>query len=93
MTGMTGLELQSLLKSKGIKLPVVVVTAFADVPTAVHAMKAGAVGFLEKPWRGEELWSSIKTGLDIAGSANTIRSAKPKSNSGWLSYPPMNCSC
>jgi FixJ family two-component response regulator len=66
MKGMTGLELQQLLKTKGIKLPVIVVTAFADVPTAVTVMKAGAVGFLEKPWRGEELWSSIKTGLDIA---------------------------
>jgi len=64
MDGMSGLELQSMLKAKGIRLSVIVITAFADVPMAVHAMKAGAVSFLEKPWRGDELWATIRSALD-----------------------------
>jgi two-component system, LuxR family, response regulator FixJ len=64
MTGMTGLELQEDLKRRGYSIPVIVITGFADVPTAVRAMRAGAVTFLEKPCSDKELWASIQTALD-----------------------------
>jgi two-component system, LuxR family, response regulator FixJ len=49
MTGLSGLELQSALKDRGITLPVVVLTAHGDVATTRTALKNGAVDFLEKP--------------------------------------------
>ncbi len=49
MPGLDGLQLQAHLTARGIGLPVIVMTAFAEVPAAVRAMKAGAMDFLEKP--------------------------------------------
>jgi two-component system, LuxR family, response regulator FixJ len=49
MPGMTGLELQEVLQARGVRLPVVVLTAHGDVATTRAAMKAGAFDFLEKP--------------------------------------------
>ena len=63
MLGMTGIELQENLASRGSKLPVIIITAYADVPLAVRAMKSGAVTFLEKPCRNEELWDAIREAL------------------------------
>ena len=63
MTGMSGLELQRELTARGYQIPVIVITGFADVPTAVRAMRAGALTFLEKPCSDKELWSSIETAL------------------------------
>lgn len=63
MPGMTGIELQKELALRGIRLPVIIITAHADVPMAVAALKAGAVDFIEKPFRDEVLLSSIRTAL------------------------------
>lgn len=49
MTGMSGLELQEELKARGIRIPVVMLTAHGDVNTTRQAMKAGAYDFIEKP--------------------------------------------
>jgi two-component system, LuxR family, response regulator FixJ len=50
MPGMNGLEVQARLNELGIRLPVIVMTGQGDVTTAVRAMKAGAVDFIEKPF-------------------------------------------
>jgi FixJ family two-component response regulator len=60
MSGMTGLELLAHLREKGSQLPVIVVTAHADIPTAVKAMKQGADSFLEKPCSETELWNAVE---------------------------------
>jgi two-component system response regulator FixJ len=64
MAGMSGLELLAHLRQKGSSLPVIVVTAHADIPTAVKAMKQGADTFLEKPCSETELWSAIQEVLN-----------------------------
>jgi two-component system response regulator FixJ len=63
LPGMNGLELMQKLNESGIKLPVIVITGFAEVPLAVEAMKAGAVTFLEKPFQDQDLWQHIEDAL------------------------------
>jgi len=66
MPGMSGLELQKELTARGIDLPTIVITGFADVRIAVEAMKAGAVEFLEKPFRTQELCDHIQKAIKLA---------------------------
>ena len=63
MPGMSGLELQEHLRDERITVPVILVTAYADVPTAVRAMQAGASDFIEKPFEGSELLKRIRRAL------------------------------
>ncbi len=58
-----GLELQWRLHDLGVALPVVMMTGHGDVPTAVKAMKAGAVDLLEKPYSDRDLLGAVKTAL------------------------------
>jgi two-component system response regulator FixJ len=63
MPGMDGLELLARMGEFGIDLPVIVLTGHGDVPTAVKAMKAGAVDFIEKPIDEDQLLSAIRAAL------------------------------
>lgn len=64
MLGMSGLELQEKLRADGETLPVIVITAHAETPLTVRAVKHGAVTVLEKPCRDYELFEAIRTALD-----------------------------
>ena len=63
MARMTGLALQARLNELGSRLPIVFITAHADVPTAVAALRAGALSFVTKPYREQELLDSINEAL------------------------------
>ena len=63
MPGMDGIELLGRLGELGVDLPVIVVTGHGDVPTAVRAMKAGAVDFIEKPIDEDLLLGTINAAL------------------------------
>lgn len=58
-----GLELQQQLASNNIDLPVIMISGFGDVPTAVKAMKAGVLDFLEKPFKGQELLDLVHNAI------------------------------
>ena len=74
MPGMNGLELQANLNELDIRLPVIVMTGQGDVATAVRAMKAGAVDFIEKPFDDDLLLTAIETALaTAAGQASRER--------------------
>jgi FixJ family two-component response regulator len=60
MEGLSGLDLQRELAAAGVHLPIIFITGHADVPMSVHAMKAGAVEFLTKPFREQELLSAVQ---------------------------------
>src|SRR5262245_9348383 len=60
MLGMTGLELLVELRHRGITMPVIILTAHADTPTTVQAMKSGAFTTLDKPCRDSVLWDTIR---------------------------------
>ncbi|MFT3810008.1 MAG: response regulator [Micropepsaceae bacterium] len=64
MPGMSGLDFQRRLKESGDEVPIVFLSGHADVPAAVSAMKAGAVEFLTKPFREQDLLDAIATALD-----------------------------
>lgn len=63
LTGMSGIELQEKILDAGVTIPVVVITAHAETPLTVRAIKAGAVTVLEKPCRDYELFDAIRTAL------------------------------
>jgi two-component system, LuxR family, response regulator FixJ len=63
MPGISGLDLQERLAARGAKLPIILMTAYGDVPTAVKAMQAGAINFIEKPIREEALLESLRRAL------------------------------
>jgi FixJ family two-component response regulator len=64
MLGMSGIELQEQLVANGFKLPVIVITAHANTPLTVKALKLGAVTLLEKPCSDNDLWDAIREALD-----------------------------
>jgi FixJ family two-component response regulator len=73
MDGLSGLDLQRELAAANVQLPIIFITGHGNVPMSVHAMKAGAVEFLTKPFRKEELLDAVKNALARDGVARTER--------------------
>lgn len=63
MPGRSGLEIQRDLAAAGVTLPIVFVTGHGDIPMTVQAMKAGAIEFLTKPFRDQDLLDAVNLGL------------------------------
>lgn len=63
LPGSSGLDLQARLAEDGVKIPIIFITGYADVPTSVRAMKAGALDFLPKPFREQELLDAVAEAL------------------------------
>jgi FixJ family two-component response regulator len=63
MPGMSGVELQSLLIAQGHRVPIIFITAFHEESVRARAMKAGAIGFLSKPFSGQTLIECLDTAL------------------------------
>jgi FixJ family two-component response regulator len=64
LPGMSGLDFQRALAEAGVSLPIIFITGHGDVPMSVQAMKSGAVEFLIKPFRTQELLDAIQQALD-----------------------------
>jgi FixJ family two-component response regulator len=64
LPGMSGLDFQSQLAALGIHLPVILMTGHGDIPMSVRAMKAGAVDFLAKPFRDQDLLDAVTTAIE-----------------------------
>jgi FixJ family two-component response regulator len=63
LPGLSGLDLQRELAAHGIKLPIIFITGYGDIPMSVRAMKAGATEFLTKPFRDQDLLDAIQQAL------------------------------
>jgi FixJ family two-component response regulator len=63
LPGMSGLELQRKLNERGITVPIIFITGHGDIPMTVEAMKSGAVEFLTKPFRDQDLVDAIQQAL------------------------------
>jgi len=68
LPGISGLDLQHELKKGRINIPIIFLTAHADVPMSVKAMKSGAVEFLTKPFRQQDLLDAVQRSLTRARS-------------------------
>lgn len=75
MPEMDGLELQQVLRRRGCGLPIIFLSGFGDVPTAVRAVKGGAVDFLEKPVSSSALAARIERAFEIERRQRAERSA------------------
>jgi FixJ family two-component response regulator len=88
LPGLSGLDLQKRTTEAGMEIPIIFITGHGDIPMSVRAMKAGAVEFLTKPFRDQDLLDSNSGGAGTgsqsprrAGSAS--RTAQPV----CLAYP------
>lgn len=64
LPGMSGLDFQRALAEAGVSLPIIFITGHGDVPMTVQAMKSGAVEFLTKPFRSQELLDAVQQALE-----------------------------
>jgi len=71
MEGLSGLDLQQELTTANVHLPIIFITGHGDVPMSVQAMKAGAVEFLTKPFREQELLSAVRQAVARESVAHT----------------------
>ena len=69
LPGISGLDLQHELKKATVSIPIIFITAHADIPMTVRAMKSGAVEFLTKPFREQDLLDAVRRSLDRDGRA------------------------
>jgi FixJ family two-component response regulator len=75
LPGMSGPELQDHLRQEALEIPIVFVSAHADVPTAVNALKGGAVDFIQKPFDYREAVAAVRRALE-RDAQNRERSTK-----------------
>jgi FixJ family two-component response regulator len=77
LPGMDGITLQEKLAAENISLPIIMISAHGDIPTAVDSMKKGAVGFIEKPFDTQKLLQLVREALerDAASRAHSEQNA------------------
>ncbi len=76
LPGMSGLQLQSRLREQGVEIPIIIITGHGDVPMAVRALQGGALHFLEKPFRDQEVLDCVQEALELASSTHAARIQK-----------------
>ena len=85
LPGISGLDLHQQLPEHGIDLPVIMISGFGDISTAVKAMKSGVLDFLEKPFKGQELLDLIHNAInhhkEIREKSNTKNKAQSRLDS------------
>jgi FixJ family two-component response regulator len=88
MPGLSGLELQREVLARGISFPMIFITAHGDIPMSVQAMKAGAVEFLTKPFRDQDLLDAINQALVRDTTAHSQRAELAELRQHYESLTP-----
>lgn len=88
MPGLSGLDLQRALSTGDIPVPIIFMTAHGDIPMSVRAMKAGAVEFLTKPFRDQDLLDAITQAIEHDRVARTQRMETADLRLGFESLTP-----
>jgi FixJ family two-component response regulator len=76
MPGLSGPQLQMELARRRVRLPIIFLTGYADLPVGVEAMKQGAVDFLTKPVNGERLLACVQAALEVSRAQEQAEIAK-----------------
>lgn len=85
LPGLSGLDFQAELAKAKIEIPIVFITGHGDIPMTVRAMKAGAVEFLPKPFRDQDLLDAVRVGLDRDRTRRANEEANSKLTAGFQS--------
>jgi FixJ family two-component response regulator len=88
MPGLSGLDLQRELTAANIDIPIIFITGHGDIPMSVRAMKAGAVEFLTKPFRDQDLLDAIQQALDRDRHARSKQADSAELRSRYHSLTP-----
>jgi FixJ family two-component response regulator len=88
LPGLSGLDFQSELSKASIQIPIIFISGFGDIPMTVRAMKAGAVEFLTKPFRGQELLDAIQEAINRDRAAWSERSRMQEVLGRYASLTP-----
>ena len=78
LPGLSGLDLQEHLYKSGVDIPIVFVTGYADVPMTVKAMKAGAIEFLTKPIRDQDMLDAVDAALARIAGRGSCATSRPR---------------
>ena len=88
LPGSSGLDLQQRMAEAGLDIPIVFITGHGDIPMSVRAMKNGAVEFLTKPFRDQDLLDAIHLALDRARAASAQRAEHEALRARYRSLTP-----
>lgn len=88
LPGLSGLDVQRQLMDAGIHIPIVFVTAHGDVPMSVRAMKAGAMEFLTKPFRDQDLLDAVQQAMDRDRAARLHEAQEAEMHERYESLSP-----
>ena len=86
LRGLSGLDLQKRMAEAKIEVPIIFITGYGDIPMTVQAMKAGAVEFLTKPFRNQELLDAIQQALE---RDRTTRDQRAKNEELHMRYDSL----
>ena len=88
LPGVSGLDFQRELADAGVRIPIIFITGHGDIPMTVKAMKSGAVEFLTKPFRDQDLLDAIHQALDRDRAAREQESGKAELRKRYESLTP-----
>jgi FixJ family two-component response regulator len=88
LPGLSGLDLQRQLLEAGLNIPIIFITGHGDIPMSVRAMKAGAVEFLTKPFRDQDLIDAVQSALQIDRAARVQEAEMAEVRQRFTSLTP-----
>ena len=88
LRGLSGLDLQKHMAEAKVEVPIIFITGYGDIPMTVQAMKAGAVEFLTKPFRNQELLDAIQQALERDRTTREQRAKNDKLYDRYDSLTP-----
>jgi FixJ family two-component response regulator len=88
LPGASGLEFQEQLAKLGIGLPVILMTGHGDIPMSVRAMKAGAIDFLPKPFRDQDMLDAVAAAMERDGKQHALQGDANKLNDRFATLSP-----